>query len=34
MLEFSTIIFMVLILGVIWGGLFYFISRAYQREKK
>lgn len=33
MLEFSTIVFMVLILGSIWGGLIYLISRAQKGEK-
>lgn len=34
MLETSTIIMMVLILGTMWGGIAYFVSRAYRREKR
>ena len=33
MVEVSTVIFMVLILGFIWGGLFYFVNRAVRRDR-
>lgn len=33
MLTFTTVIFMIIILGTIWGGLIYFLNRAYRREK-
>lgn len=33
MLEMTTIIMMILIFGIIWGGLVYFVNRAYKREK-
>lgn len=34
MLETSAMVMMVLILGTIWGGLAYFVNRAYRREKR
>ncbi len=34
MIKISTIIFMIVILGYIWGGLIYLINRAYRREKQ
>ncbi len=33
MLETTTIIMMVLILGAIWGGCGYFLSRAFRAQK-
>ena len=33
MLTLTTGIFMIIILGSIWGGLVYFLNRAYRREK-
>lgn len=32
MLETTTIIFMMLILGFMWGGFAYFLRRAYKKE--
>ena len=34
MLETSAIILMIVLLGYIWGGLFYFVNRAYNKEKR
>ncbi len=34
MLETSAMVMMALILGTIWGGLAYFVNRAYRREKR
>ncbi|RMF57242.1 MAG: MetS family NSS transporter small subunit [Calditrichaeota bacterium] len=34
MLQTETILFMLLILGFTWGGLIYFVNRAYRREKE
>lgn len=34
MLEITTIIMMILIFGITWGGLVYFVNRAYKREKR
>jgi hypothetical protein len=34
MLEVTTIVMMILIFGTIWGGLGYFVNRAYKREKR
>jgi len=34
MLEMTTIIMMILIFGITWGGLAYFVNRAYKREKR
>lgn len=34
MLETSTIIFMVLILGYTWGALFLLLRKAYAKEKQ
>ena len=33
MLETSTIIFMGIILAYTWGGLFFFLNKAYKKEK-
>lgn len=34
MLELTTIIFMTLILGSIWGGFIYLLNRAYRKENR
>mgnify|MGYP005725335013 CR=1 FL=1 len=34
MLETTTIIFMILILGFMWGGFLYFLNRAYKKESR
>jgi len=33
-MEPIAIIFMVLVLGFIWGGLAYLLNRAYRQEKQ
>jgi hypothetical protein len=34
MLETSAIILMIVLHGYIWGGLIYFVNRAYKKEKR
>jgi hypothetical protein len=34
MLDTSAIISMIVLLAYIWGGLVYFVNRAYKREKR
>jgi len=34
MIESSAIVFMVLILGFIWGGLAFFLRKAFRKEKQ
>lgn len=34
MLETSAVLLMIVLLGYIWGGFFYFVNRAYKKEKK
>ena len=34
MLEVSTIVTMVVVLGYIWGGTAYLLSRAFRREQE
>ena len=32
-MEISTIIIMIIVLGIVWGGLAYFLIRAIKYEK-
>ncbi len=34
MLEITTVISMLIILGFTWGGFLYFANRAYRHEQK
>lgn len=34
MLEFSTIIFMIIILGITWGTFGFLVNMAYRKEKE